>query len=82
MGRSRRSLPWVRAIQTAFWTFTISFKGKTYKKFMFYLSAFGSGSFETASYDIKVVADQEQMQANEVHVFGLGEGQGPSDKTG
>ena len=34
----------------------------------------GSGPPSTDSSTLKIVADQEQMQANEVHVFGLGEG--------
>ena len=42
----------------------------------------GSGSFQTACLDVEVVADQKQVQANQVHLFGLGERKGFPDKAG
>ena len=45
-------------------------------------SFFGSGPPSTDSATFKVVAHEEHMNTDEVHVFGLGKGQGFTDKTG
>ncbi len=42
----------------------------------------GSGSPQTANLNLQVVANEEHMQADKVHVLGFREGQGLSDKAG
>lgn len=44
--------------------------------------SFGSGSPKTASLNVEVVTDEEQVQAEQVHPFGFGERQGFPDEPG
>lgn len=44
--------------------------------------SFGSGSLQTASLNVEVVTDEEQVQAEQVHPFGFGERQGFPDEPG